>query len=127
MRQQIAFATLLLIGSFAAESVAAACTGSNGRGWASGKGVGRFEMTTADGTCRMGFPGFTFSDGRPRVPATELVLTQAPKSGKITLHSEGLIYTPNRGFKGEDRFCTRNTTPRMPGKTLSGCITVAVR
>jgi hypothetical protein len=34
---------------------------------------------------------------------------------------------PNAGFKGRDRFCTSNTTPKFKGQRLAGCITVTVR
>ncbi|MER2537162.1 MAG: Ig-like domain-containing protein [Rhizobiaceae bacterium] len=83
-------------------------------------------MTTADKECRISFPGFM--NGDTRIPATQVTLTRQPKAGKITVVSgQGLIYTPARGFKGKDTFCTRNKSPKMPGGTLSGCVTVTVR
>lgn len=119
--------TIVLLGMFAAQAAAAACTGTDGRGWGSGKGNGQLERTSRDRSCQISFSGFTFSDGRPRIPATELVLTQAAKSGKITLGRDGPIYTPNAGFQGQERFCTRNTSPQVRGQTLSGCVTVTLR
>ncbi len=50
-----------------------------------------------------------------------------PKNGKVQVTGKGLVYTPAKGFKGSDSFCTKNTTPKAPGVVLSGCITVAVR
>jgi len=113
---------------FAASAAQAECNGSNGRGWASGKGAGQFEMTAADKTCRISFPGFIDDVKKTRIPATEVVLTKAPSHGKIGIvANQGLIYTPTPGFKGSDRFCTKNTAKEMKGKSLSGCITVVVR
>ena len=127
MQRRYGFTGILLAATLLAGAASAECTGSNGRGWASGKGNGAFEMTSADGTCRISFPGFIDSANR-RTPATEVTLTRAPKSGKLGIaRGQGLVYTPNAGFKGKDQFCTRNTTPEVPGKTLSGCITVTVR
>jgi hypothetical protein len=107
-------------------SVQAACTGSNGRGWASGSGAGNFEMSTSDRTCSIPFPNFIVGDRR--TPASEVVLTTAPRNGTIGVAAgRGLVYTPNAGFTGADRFCTRNTASAFQGQTLSGCITVTVR
>ena len=108
-------------------SAEAACTGSNGRGWGTGSGAGQFEMVAADKTCRMSFQGVTNEAARTRIPATEVTITRAPSSGKIAVTKSGLVYTPNKGFTGSDTFCTSNTTPKAPGITLSGCVTVTVR
>lgn len=105
----------------------AACTGSNGRGWGTGNGAGQFEMTAADKTCRMSFQGVINEAAKTRIPATEVTITRAPGSGKVAVTKSGLVYTPNKGFQGSDTFCTSNTTPKEPGITLSGCITVTVR
>jgi len=105
----------------------AACTGSNGRGWGTGNGAGQFEMTAADKTCRMSFQGVINEAAKTRIPATQVTITRAPASGKIAVTKSGLIYTPNKGFQGSDTFCTSNTTPKVPGITLSGCVTVTVR
>lgn len=119
------FSTLVVAG-FLASAAHAECTGSNGRGWASGKGDGKFEMSASDKSCLISYPAFINDATKARTPATNVALSRAPKSGKITLSPEGLIYTPAAGFKGADKFCTKNTTPAVKG-TLSGCITVTVR
>lgn len=83
-------------------------------------------MTTADKLCKISFPGFI--NGNTRTPATEVKVTQQPKSGKLSVVAgKGLVYTPSAGFKGKDRFCTSNTSPKIKGQKLSGCITIAVR
>lgn len=106
----------------------AECAGTNGRGWASGKGNGAFEMTAADKSCNISFPGFMNDAENTRIPATEFKLTRAPKNGKLgVLAGHGLVYTPNAGFKGSDKFCTQNTSPEVKGKKLSGCVTITVR
>jgi hypothetical protein len=126
MRALTAIATLIVVGSFFVSDAQAACSGTNGRGWASGKGAGQFTMTQTDQNCRISFPGFM--KGSTRIPATEVAFTRQPKSGKVTIVSgQGLIYAPAKGFKGKDTFCTRNKSPRMPGQTLSGCVTVTVK
>lgn len=119
----------LVIGGFlaaTASSALAACEGSNGRGWGSGKGDGKYDMAAADKTCLIGYPNFIDDVKKTRVPATEVSLTRAPKSGTITLSAKGLVYTPAQGFKGSDKFCTKNTAKGEKG-TLAGCITVTVR
>ena len=121
------FVAISILGALAASTAQAECTGTNGRGWGSGKGNGSFEMTAADKKCQISFPGFIDDAKKTRTPATEMKLTTAPKSGKITLSKDGPIYTPNAGFKGKDKFCTRNTTPEVKGKSLSGCVTVTVK
>lgn len=128
MRSAIMMIVLSVAGLSAAHPAYAACTGTNGRGWGSGNGSGQFEMTGADKTCRMSFPGFVDDVANIRTPATDARITRAPKNGKVTVvGGKGLIYTPDQGFKGKDRFCTRNTTPKVKGKSLAGCITVTVR
>lgn len=104
----------------------AACTGTNGRGWGTGNGAGQFQMTAADKNCRISFPGFVDDRAGTRVPATNATVTKQPGSGKVVVSRSGLTYTPNKGFKGTDSFCTSNTTPKEPGKTLAGCISVVV-
>ncbi|MBT9247729.1 hypothetical protein KM031_20170 (plasmid) [Gemmobacter fulvus] len=119
------FGALVALGSAAY----AECTGSNGRGWGRGQGNGSFEMTVADKTCEISFPGFIFEATNTRIPATEVKLTHGPKNGKLTIaKGQGLIYTPSPGFKGKDKFCTTNTSndPKVKGDKLSGCITVTV-
>lgn len=111
---------------FFATSAFAECTGSNGRGWGSGKGNGAFEMAAGDKSCLIRFPGFG-SGNSERIPASEVKLTTAPKSGKIGVSANGVVYTPNPGFKGKDKFCTRNTSAKVKGETLSGCVTVTVK
>lgn len=126
MRLTMTFAAALSGILLLTSAAQAACEGSNGRGWGSGKGNGAFEMTTADKSCQITFPGFIDDATNKRTPATEMKLTRAPKNGKITVNSEGPIYTPNPGFTGKDKFCTSNTAPGMKGK-LSGCVTVTVK
>ncbi|MCJ8143740.1 Ig-like domain-containing protein [Ancylobacter sp. A5.8] len=121
------FAVCAAVTLFASTAAHAACTGSNGRGWGSGKGAGMFEMTTADKTCRIGFTNVINDQTGARIPANSVAVTTPPKSGKVAVTGSGLVYTPNAGFKGKDRFCTRNTTPKVPGTVLSGCITVSVK
>ena len=82
-------------------------------------------MTQADRSCRISFPGFIDDRAGTRVPATNVTVTQQPGSGKVSVTRSGITYTPNKGFKGRDTFCTSNTTPKVPGKTLSGCIAVS--
>ncbi|WP_151718392.1 Ig-like domain-containing protein [Gemmobacter serpentinus] len=120
---------LVVTGSvFIASAAYAECTGTNGRGWASGKGSGQFEMSTADKQCRISFPGFVNDTTNTRIPATEVTLRQAPKNGKLAIVAgQGLIYTPNPGFTGKDKFCSVNTSPEVKGKKLSGCVTITVR
>ncbi|WP_199259659.1 Ig-like domain-containing protein [Paracoccus binzhouensis] len=128
MRIRFTLGTFFLAALFAASAAQAECTGSNGRGWGSGKGAGKFEMTAADKVCRISFPGFIDDVRKTRTPATEVVLTKAPSHGKLGIApGEGLVYTPAQGFRGSDKFCTRNKAPEISGKTLSGCITVTVR
>ena len=109
-----------------ATAAQAECTGSNGRGWASGKGAGEFTMSASDGACQMGFTSFINDSTKTRIPATTVKLSKAPKNGKISLTSKGPVYTPAAGFRGKDRFCTVNTSADMPGKSLTGCVTVTV-
>lgn len=125
---RVLIAPFCLIALFAGTAAEAACTGSLGRGWASGQGNGQFEMTVADRTCQMGFANFIDDAAKTRIPATEVALTKAPGNGKIgIIANQGVVYTPNANFKGTDRFCTRNTAPQVKGKTLSGCVNVTVR
>ncbi len=104
----------------------AACNGGLGRGWGSGKGDGKFEMGASDSVCLIGFANFVNDATDSRVPAKQVTLTRAPKNGKIGLTDNGVVYTPNPGFKGADKFCTRNKAEGEKG-TLSGCVTVTVR
>lgn len=128
MRSAITLIVLSVAGFSAAHPAYAACTGTNGRGWGGGSGNGQFQMTGADKICRISFPGFVDDVAKTRTPATEVKITRAPKSGKVSVVAgQGLVYTPEQGFKGKDRFCTRNTTPKVKGKALAGCITVTVR
>ena len=120
--------TAFLIGCFSASTVHAACTGTNGRGWGKGNGAGSFAMTTGDKNCRISFPGFVNDVKKTRIAATNVTVTSKPKNGAVSVVAgKGLIYTPKAGFKGRDRFCTRNTSPKVKGQSLSGCITVTVR
>lgn len=118
--------TLVVLGCFSASTAYAACSGSNGRGWASGRGAGKFEMSAGAKSCQIGVPGFTV--GNSRTPAAESKITRQPKSGKVTIaQGRGFLYTPNAGFKGKDRFCSSNTSPKFKGQRLAGCVTVTVR
>ncbi|MCC4243238.1 Ig-like domain-containing protein [Stappia indica] len=121
------FAATVVAGCIFASSVHAACTGSNGRGWGRGNGAGSFQMTAADKSCRIGFTNVINDRTKTSVPANKVSVTRAPKNGKVQVTGKGLVYTPAKGFKGSDSFCTKNTTPKAPGVVLSGCITVAVR
>lgn len=85
-------------------------------------------MSASDKTCRISFPGFIDDVRKTRTPATDVKITRQPKSGQISVVAgQGLIYTPKAAFKGKDRFCTKNTSSKVKGKSLSGCITVTVR
>nr|WP_210422035.1 Ig-like domain-containing protein [Rhizobium sp. ACO-34A] len=85
-------------------------------------------MTTKDKACNISFPGFIDDVRKTRTPATEVTVTRAPKSGTVAVVAgKGLVYTPGPGFKGQDKFCTRNTSAKVKGKSLRGCITVTVR
>jgi hypothetical protein len=118
---------LLAVGCLTVSTAQAACQGSNGRGWGRGAGAGQFEMTTADKVCRISFTNVINERDNTSIPATNVSLTRAPSAGKVSVTKSGLVYTPNKGFKGSDTFCTSNTTAKAPGVTLSGCITVTVR
>lgn len=126
MRLQTTFTAFLVVGMLSASAVWADCSGGNGRGWASGKGKGEFEMAAGDKSCAISFPNFIDDAANTKIPATDVTVTKAPKSGTLGTTSKGLVYTPNAGFKGKDKFCTKNTTPKVKGKALSGCITVTV-
>lgn len=120
--------TALVWGSVTVSAAQAACTGTNGRGWGSGRGAGEFQMSASDKICKISFPGFIDDVRKTRTPATDVTITRQPKSGKISVVAgQGLIYTPNANFKGKDRFCTKNTSSKVRGKSLSGCITVTIR
>ena len=127
MRTLATVSTLLVAGFFSVATAEAACTGSNGRGWGSGQGNGKFEMKTSDKNCKIGFTSFINDKTKKSIPATNVSITRAPKSGKVIVSSSGLIYTPAAGFRGSDKFCTSNTSPRVSGQALKGCITVTVK
>ncbi len=127
MRVLVTLTTGFVVGCLTLSAAQAACTGSNGRGWGRGAGAGQFEMTAADKACRIGFTNVINERDKTSVPATNVALTRAPSAGKVSVTKSGLVYTPNKGFKGNDTFCTTNTTAKVPGVTLSGCITVTVR
>ena len=118
--------TLAVIGCFLVSEAHAACTGSNGRGWASGRGAGKFAMTAADKSCFIGVPGFIV--GKKRTPASTSKITKQPKSGKVTIaQGRGFTYSPKAGFKGKDRFCSSSTSQKFKGQRLAGCIAITVR
>lgn len=121
MRLNILCVTFLA--AFTATAASAACESSLGRGWSKGNGKGSFVLSGAK-SCDTGFANFYGSDN-VGIPATEVALSKAPKSGKISIGTTGVIYTPAAGFKGKDTFCTKNTAPGHKGK-LSGCITITV-
>lgn len=126
MRYRALTASMLIVGLCGAAH--AECAGSNGRGWGSGKGNGSFTMAANDKSCNISFPGFINDAKKTRIPAAEFKVTRGPKSGKLgVVAGQGLVYMPNPGFRGKDTFCTRNTSPDVPGKHLAGCITVTVR
>lgn len=127
MRTFVVIGAVTLLGCFTVSAAQAACTGSNGRGWASGNGAGKFEMVAADKSCQIGLTNVIDDRTNAKIPATNVVVTQPPKSGTVNVTSTGLIYKPKKGFMGSDTFCTKNTTPKVPGVTLSGCITVSVK
>lgn len=126
MRAIFALGAFALVGCLSLSAAQAACSGGNGRGWGSGKGDGKFEMTAADKSCAISFPNVINDKKKTSVPATEMKLTRGPKNGTLNKTATGLVYTPAPGFKGKDKFCTRNTAPGIKGVTLSGCITVTV-
>ena len=128
MRALITLVVLFFAGLSTIPPAYAACTGSNGRGWGKGNGNGQFNMASSDKTCTISFPGFIDDARNTRIPATNVSVTKKPKNGKVSVVAgKGVVYTPAPGFKGKDRFCTRNTSSKVKGKTLSGCITVTVR
>jgi len=122
MRDFALMGTLLISGIFASSAALAACDGGLGRGWSKGSGKGAFDMAAGDKTCLIDFPAFIDDAKKTKIAANELAMTRAPKSGKIGVSAKGIVYTPAAGFKGKDTFCIKNTTPKMPGKTLSGCV-----
>ena len=127
MRFGLAILTFVFGSGLVASVAEAACSGGLGRGWASGKGNGTLEMTTADKVCNVGYAAFINDATKARTPATQVKLTTAPKNGKIGATADGIVYTPNPGFRGSDKFCTTNSTPEMKGKSLRGCVTVTVK
>lgn len=128
MRSMMTLVVVSVVGLCSATAAHAACSGTNGRGWGKGNGNGKFEMTASDKICKISFPGFIDDVRKTRTPATEVTVTRAPKSGTVSVVAgKGLIYTPGQGFKGQDKFCTRNTSSKVKGKSLRGCITVTVR
>ncbi len=84
-------------------------------------------MVAADKTCQIGFTNVIDDKAKTKIPATNVVITKPPKSGAVSVKSSGLVYTPKKGFMGDDTFCTKNTTPKAPDVTLSGCITISVK
>ena len=118
---------LALVLTLSAGSAFADCSGGLGRGWASGKGAGQFEMAASDKQCVIGFANFIDDATQTKLPATDVALTRAPQNGKIGIAKTGVVYTPTPGFKGQDKFCTTNTAKERPGKKLWGCITVTVK
>jgi len=128
MRSSITFIVLTAAGILSVSTAHAACTGTNGRGWGKGNGNGQFEMTASDKNCRISFPGFIDDVRKTRTPATDVTITRKPAKGSVSVVAgKGLVYTPGPNFKGKDRFCTKNRSAKIKGKTLSGCITVTVR
>ncbi|MCB1445476.1 MAG: hypothetical protein KDJ87_06660 [Rhizobiaceae bacterium] len=128
MRALITLVVLSVAGLSTIPPAYAACTGSNGRGWGKGNGNGQFKMAASDKICKISFPGFINDAKKTRIPATDVSFTRKPKNGRISVVAgKGVIYTPDPGFRGKDRFCTRNKSPKVKGKTLSGCVTVTVR
>jgi hypothetical protein len=128
MRFPTTLIVIAVAGIFSASSAYAACTGSNGRGWGSGKGSGQFTMTARDKSCNISFPGFIDDANKNRTPASDVTFTRKPSKGSVSVVSgKGLVYTPSQGFTGKDRFCTKNRSSKVKGKTLSGCITVTVK
>lgn len=117
-----------ILASFLSASIAeAACTGSNGRGWGKGNGNGKFQMTQADKSCSIGFPNFINDKEKTSIPADRVSITRKPKSGDVRVARKGMVYTPKAGFKGKDKFCTRNTSPKVKGGVLAGCVNITVK
>ena len=104
----------------------ASCTGGLGRGWGGGQGSGKFTMSAGAKSCQTGFANFIDDRRKTQVPATKVTVTKQPKAGKVQVTGRGVVYTPNKGFKGTDNFCTRNASPKVRG-TLGGCIQVVVK
>jgi hypothetical protein len=128
MRTSTKLIVFAVAGICSASSVHAACSGSNGRGWGSGKGNGQFSMTAGDKICKISFPGFVDDVKKTRIPGENVTVTKKPAKGALTIvKGQGVIYKPAQGFKGKDKFCTTNRSAKVKGKTLSGCITVTVR
>ena len=127
MRKISFFIASAVVGTMSFSIAQAACEGSNGRGWGRGQGAGSFTMGARDKSCAISFPGFINDKKKTRIPATQVKVTKQPKSGKISVSGKGITYTPKHGFKGKDRFCTINTSPKLRGERLSGCITITVR
>lgn len=118
--------SLCFITAISISSVAhAQCSGGLGRGWASSKGAGQYEMAASDQQCLIGFASFIDPNGG-KTPATKVKLTSAPKSGKIGIGQQGVVYTPNKGFRGTDKFCTSNSSDAVKGKSLKGCVSISV-
>lgn len=126
MRSGNGGALALVAGLLMAGQAMAACEGSLGRGWGSGSGNGKYAMAAGDKACQVAFPSFINDAAKTKIAATEMKLTRAPKNGTISLSANGPVYTPSAGFKGNDKFCIRNTSPQVKGQSLSGCVTVSV-
>lgn len=126
MRTLAILGSVVVAGYLSVSAADAACQGTNGRGWGSGNGAGKFTMSASDKTCQIGFPNFINDKNKTQTPANIVTITRAPKSGKVQVTGRGLVYAPAAAFKGSDTFCTRNKSAKVKG-TLSGCITVTVR
>ncbi|NKC23268.1 hypothetical protein HED50_21110 [Ochrobactrum oryzae] len=71
--------TALIIGSVSVSTAQAACEGTNGRGWGTGRGAGQFEMSTRDKICKISFPGFIDDVRKTRTPLLTLQLPDSQK------------------------------------------------
>ncbi|MBX3598565.1 MAG: hypothetical protein KF874_13425 [Rhizobiaceae bacterium] len=120
------FATAFAVSGLAVSVANAACEGTNGRGWGKGGGNGKFVMGATDKSCNISFPHFINDAKKTRTPANQVKFTTEPKNGKVNVVGKGLVYTPNPGFKGKDKFCTTNKSAKEKG-TLRGCITIRVK
>lgn len=126
MQKVTVFSVALMAGVLTSTFAHAACSGSLGRGWSNGNGAGKFEMSAADGSCKIGFANFIDDAKKTKIPATQVSVTTQPKSGKLAVTGSGLVYTPAKGFTGKDKFCTKSKSAKVPEKALTGCVTVTV-
>jgi len=120
------FKSVLLAVAFSVSSfaLAQACSVDLGRGWSRGGGSGTLVMGAGEKAC--GGTLWVVPDARI---AKAIAVTAAPANGKLTARGGSFAYTPNKGFKGADRFNLSAQGPDKSGAmtTLTGSVSVTVQ